>query len=123
VVSESTTVHLLTSEGNSSVGKAIGWFFQWDIWYVLAQLSYSAFLLHPPLIVICYTSQFVPISQATGALYSYALFFALITFIISTLFYLFIEAPFMNLRVGKLRRTTKPIEIDMDNIKPKHSVD
>lgn len=66
----------------------------------LAQLSYSAFLCHPLVMGYFYFTRTLPVDLLPAAIHSLALFFMLLTFLVSILFYLFIEAPFMNLRVG-----------------------
>ena len=88
--------------GPSSVLHA---FLCWRPWYTVAQLAYSAYLLHPIVFVIVYGV----LGTARVVALPLALFYVslpLLSLLVAAVLYLAIERPFMNLReLPALRRT------------------
>jgi peptidoglycan/LPS O-acetylase OafA/YrhL len=79
------------------VAAAFNWFLSWRIWYTIAQLAYSAYLLHPIVLLVMLGAVArygllripMPIIYVAGPS---------LAFMAATPLYLFIERPFMNLR-------------------------
>ena len=86
---------ILSDSGASLLDRTIHRCLQWRGWYPVAQLSYSAFLLHPLLIRIVYDT-WSP-STVTGVLAAVPLFWVL-SLLASMPLYLLVERPVMNLR-------------------------
>ncbi|MEO5971140.1 MAG: acyltransferase [Bdellovibrionia bacterium] len=68
------------------------------VWRPFAELSFSAYLLHPIIIVVFYKAILIPTSQVSGSkLIFVTIAVELITFLVSYLMYFIIEAPFRKL--------------------------
>jgi peptidoglycan/LPS O-acetylase OafA/YrhL len=83
------------------LGRGLSWLLCWRLWYPIAQLSYSAYLLHPVVL-----ERFYAVVGAHGppAAVLYVVGPALSLLAASAL-YVFVERPFMNLRdvsIGKV---------------------
>jgi len=102
-VSIAVSILIFCGLGDSRLGNAISWIFKWEIWYPIAQLSYCMFIIHPMLMAVMYNPSILPFQYTPFVVYAYTLIYIAISMIIATLFYLFIEAPFCNLRVGRLK--------------------
>ena len=76
----------------------IGPILEWDLWSVISKLSYSMYLLHPLLLDLSYTGQFiVPVHLSDLKPFILYLGFLMMTMFMSILFYVGIEAPLMSL--------------------------
>jgi peptidoglycan/LPS O-acetylase OafA/YrhL len=107
LVSLAVSILMFCSFGDSTLGTVVGWIFKWDIWYPVAQLSYCMFIIHPMLMAVLYNPNILPFQYTPFVLYSYTLFYIAVSMIIATLFYLFVEAPFCNLRIGRLENVPR----------------
>lgn len=59
-ISIAVSLLIFCSLGESWLGGAIGWVFKWRVWYPLAQLAYSAFIVHPMLLAVSYNPSILP---------------------------------------------------------------
>ncbi len=67
-------------------------------WYPIAQTSYSAYLLHPIVILALYFFFLNPLKNITASFLFLLPFVFLVTFFLSVLLYLLVERPGMNFR-------------------------
>jgi len=67
-------------------------------WYPVAQISYSAYLMHPIVILAIYFLGLDPQKNVQDSFLIFLPFIFLVTFFLSAILYLFVERPGMNLR-------------------------
>jgi len=91
--------------GDSLLGKICSFFLSLKMWYPIAQLSYTMFLIHPIIIILIFTSNVLPVQWSIGIFACYALFFQFITALAAIPIYFLVEAPFMNMRIGSLENS------------------
>lgn len=82
-----------------AVARACSWFFSLNVWYPIATLSYSLYLIHLVVMVIVIPAMMQQTGFSMGEVLLYGgLLSSLISFLIATFMYVFIEKPVMNLR-------------------------
>lgn len=82
-----------------AVARACSWFFSLNFWYPIATLSYSLYLIHLVVMVIVIPTMMQQTVLSMGEVLLYGgLLSSLISFLIATFMYVFIEKPVMNLR-------------------------
>ncbi len=82
----------------TTLGKILSRLLSARIWYPFAQLSYSAYLLHPIVIIVGYAVWLRPQAFGLWTLLVYYVIFTTITHLLALLMYLGVERPVMNLR-------------------------
>jgi peptidoglycan/LPS O-acetylase OafA/YrhL len=90
------------------LGRTCCGFLSLRIWYVLAQLAYSAYLLHPILFMVAYgvMARRLDISRIPMTVFYTA--GPVLAFLVAMPLYLFVERPFMNLRDRAPRTQEQP---------------
>lgn len=79
-------------------GGLLGSFFAWKPFFPVAQLSYSAYLLHVIVILVGLETGAFRAAQSVLSMCAYLVVVPVVTLLASLLMYLFVERPFMNLR-------------------------
>lgn len=92
---------MLCHEGFSLPARILGH----PIWYPLAQLSYSAYLINNLLLAIMEDSLTPKVATSLSAV-GYVLSSALLTLSAAAVVYIFVEKPFMQLRKGRRTKST-----------------
>lgn len=93
----------------SGLGRALGWFLTWRLWYPLAQLSYSIYLVHFMVISLLFivlkqqfeSQQRLMDSLTLGDIGQVFIVATLLSMVVATMAFLLIEKPFMNLRKAR----------------------
>lgn len=81
------------------VARACSWFFSLNFWYPIATLSYSIYLIHLVVMVLVIPAMMQKTNFSMGEVLFYGgLLSSLLSFLIATFMYVFIEKPVMNLR-------------------------
>lgn len=88
---------LLTLYPKQKLNQLIGWFLSWRIWYVIANLSYSAFIIHPLFITVVFLFYIPHMADVTVVMKCVIWVYGL-TFFSSLLIYVLLEKPLMSLR-------------------------
>lgn len=91
---------LLLALGETAHGTVLQRFLGAKVWFPLAQLSYSAYLIHPLVIAIAIGTTYDPKRHAlpTSTVLLAGVGVTLLIFLVAALIYLLVERPFMNLR-------------------------
>jgi peptidoglycan/LPS O-acetylase OafA/YrhL len=76
----------------------------WRVWYAVAQLAYSAYLLHP-IVMLGFFAAVPPVGRTELPSLCYYLVLPLLSFAAALVMYVLVERPFMNLR--DLRRAPR----------------
>ena len=100
---------LVLALNGRGLGRAIAAFLSLRLWYPIAQLAYAAYLVHPICIVVVYTAQPPEGGLGRHALLGYLAVDVLVVFAVAAVVHLFVERPFMNLRVAVAAAPVAPV--------------
>ncbi len=89
---------IVMSLSTTVLGRFLNRILSWRLWYPLAQLSYSVYLLHPTVVIICYVVWLKPRETDFGDLLLYFAIIWTISHALALALYLGLERPMMNLR-------------------------
>ncbi|HSR49833.1 MAG TPA: acyltransferase [Acidobacteriota bacterium] len=81
----------------TALGKALAGFLSWRPWYTVAQLAYSAYLLHPMIMIVVYAAV-APFGLLDAPMVLFYVTLPLLCLLAAAVLYVFIERPITNLR-------------------------